>query len=202
MKWFRGCIGVLAAGCVVLQYITPPIEADTSSPLAYTIRYFSFFTIQSNLFAAMVLLMPLMSRGRLAEWLDSAKVRAAVVLYLAVTGLIYFTLLRHTWNPQGLTYVADRGLHYVVPCLVALEWWFFAAKRGLSRPHLMRWAIFPVVYFCVILIQGAISGFYPYPFFNAAQLGYGQVLLAGVALLGVFMVLGAVIIRVARLRAS
>ena len=193
-------VGLLALGCVVLQYITPPIEADTSSPLIYTIRYFSFFTIQSNLFAALVLLAPLIRRGRFARWLDSAGVRAAMVLYLSVTGLIYFTLLRHTWNPQGLTYVADRGLHYVVPCLAALEWWFFAAKQGLSRPHLMRWAIFPVVYFCVILIQGALSGFYPYPFLNAAQLGYGQVLLAGVALLGVFMVLGAGIIRVARLR--
>lgn len=202
MKWIRGWIGVLALGCVVLQYITPPIEADTSSPFIYTIRYFSFFTIQSNLFAALVLLVPLMSRGRFAEWLDSAGVRAATVLYLTVTGLVYFTLLRHTWNPQGLTYVADRGLHYVVPCLVALEWWLFAAKRGLSIRHLRYFAIFPILYFAYTLAAGAISGFYPYPFFNAAQLGYGQVLLAGVALLMVFVVLGAGIIRVARLRAG
>lgn len=202
MKWVQAIVGLIAAGSVALQYTTPSIDSAPTWSLIYTIRYFSYFTIQSNLFLAFVLLVPLISNAPFARWLDSAAVRAAAVLYLAITGLIYFALLRHTWNPTGLTYYADRSLHYVVPCLASLEWWLFAAKRGLSRHHLLRWLIFPTAYYCFLLAQGAITGFYPYPFVNAHQLGYGQVLLTGLALLMVFVLLGAIIIRLARHRAG
>lgn len=191
----------MAIGCVALQYFTPPVEAAGIPLLTYTYRYFSFFTIQSNLFAGLVLLLPLVSSARLARWLDGAGPRAAAVLYLSVTGLVYFTLLRHVWDPQGLTYVADRGLHYVVPSLAALEWWRYAPKHGLRMRHLNYFVMFPIVYFAYTLAAGAISGFYPYPFVNAHALGYGQVLLTGTALLVVFLVLGAGIIRLAQVRA-
>lgn len=201
MKWFRGCIGVLAIGCVLLQYLTPPAVAEDMTPLVYTFRYLSFFTIQSNLLAGLVLLLPLFSSARLARWLDGPLPRVGAVLYLAVTGLVYFTLLRHVWDPKGLAYVADRGLHYVGPSLAAIEWWFFASKQGLTLRQLPRLLIFPAVYFAYTLAVGAISGYYPYPFINAQQLGYPQVLLTGLALLGLFVLLGAILIRFAQVRA-
>lgn len=113
-------------------------------------------------------------------------------------GLVYFFLLRQTWNPQGLDKLTDILLHDVVPVLYVVFWIFFAPKSGLRWRDTLYWAIYPIIYFVWILGRGALSGRYPYPFVDVGHLGYPRVLLNAVVLLSVFLVGGLVVVAVSR----
>ncbi|HNH21704.1 MAG TPA: Pr6Pr family membrane protein, partial [Ferruginibacter sp.] len=56
-------------------------------------------------------------------------------------------------------------------------WVLFVPKSSLQYKHAFGWLIYPAVYLCWILIYGALSGYYPYPFVNVVDLGYDRVLI-------------------------
>lgn len=162
-----------------------------------TVNYFSYFTILANILATLVL-----SAFALDLWgvLRRPAVTAAAAMYMAATGVVYFTILRHIWNPQGLDWVADTLLHYVMPVVYVLFWLIFASKAGLTARHAGLWLLFPVVYSLYSLVRGALMGFYPYPFIDVNVLGY-PVVFRNAALLAVgFAILGALVVVAARAR--
>lgn len=160
---------------------------DNVGPWLGSLRYFSYFTILSNLAVTAVMLNALAGRG---GWLAQPAVRGAVALYIGVTGVIYAVLLAHTWNPQGLQWLADRGLHYVVPALY-VAWWTWTAPHGvLGWRHLPAWLLFPLVYLVWTVLRGAWVGEYPYPFVDVASLGLSRVMLNSVGMLVLFVVAG------------
>jgi hypothetical protein len=111
----------------------------------------------------------------------------AITLYIAVVGLIYNTILRMLWSPQGLQFVVDELLHSVVPVLFILFWFFFVPKNNLHWKGIFPWLLYPSLYCIFILARGAVSGFYPYPFVNVTELGYGRVLLNAAGIVVVFL---------------
>jgi hypothetical protein len=115
-----------------------------------------------------------------------------------MVGAVYSILLRNSWNPEGLDKLADIVLHDVVPVMYVTFWIFFVPKSGLRWKNLLSWAIYPIIYFVWILIRGAISDRYPYPFVDAGQLGYPQVLLNSALLITIFLVGGLAVVAVAR----
>jgi hypothetical protein len=108
--------------------------------------------------------------------------------------------LSKTWNPQGAQRLADVLLHYVIPALYVIHWWLDYSKGVLRWVHPLLWSIYPTVYLVYALIRGSIVDSYPYPFIDAADLGYGRTLLNSIGLLIVFLALGYLFVALGRAR--
>jgi len=66
--------------------------------------------------------------------------------------------------------------------------------------HPLIWSVYPTMYLVYALIRGSIVGSYPYPFIDAAHLGYGRTMLNSIGLLLVFIVLGFLFLALNRAR--
>lgn len=185
-------VAAVASFSLLLQYVLLIAKTQgTIGPLAGTVQFFGYFTILTNLAIVAVAATAAMGAG---GFFARPRVRAGVALYIAVTGLIYVLILRHLWQPQGADWVADTGLHYVMPVLY-LAWWVLAVPHGkLQFRDLLKWLLFPLVYLGWALLVGAMIGLYPYPFINLAALGWGRTLANAVGVLFGFLVLGGVIL--------
>ncbi len=167
------------------------------TPLQSMTGYFSYFTIETNLLAAAILTAwALPGHG---GWPARPGVRAAAVVYLGVVGVVYALLLRDLWDPRGLAKFCDVVLHDIMPVLYALCW-LLAAPKGLLRwRQTFWWLVFPALYLAYSLARGAVIGTYPYPFINAAKLGYDGVAVNAAILLVAFWGLSLLMVAIDRL---
>ncbi|MBO9572733.1 MAG: Pr6Pr family membrane protein, partial [Chitinophagaceae bacterium] len=74
----------------------------------------------------------------------------------------------------------------------------YVSKENLQLKRALRWLWYPIVYIIFIIIVGAFTGFYPYPFANVTNLGYPKALLNGVWIVAAFLVLSLIFIGIAR----
>jgi hypothetical protein len=140
------------------------------------IRYFSFFTILTNLIVALALTAVLwVPKPRMGRFFSRPVVTAGMTIYIMFVGLVYSLLLRNLWDPEGLQKIADIILHDVLPVMYVGDWLFLAPKAALRWRSVMAWLIYPLAYLCFILIRGALSGGYRYPFVDVGQFGYTRV---------------------------
>ncbi len=149
------------------------------------IRYFTFYTILTNLLVALCFTFLLFSpASKWGKFFARTNVSTALAVYIAVVGLTYNIVLRPLWNPQGLQKVVDELLHSVIPVLYIVYWFLFARKNQLQWRDILPWLIFPLLYLVVILVLGSFSGYYPYPFVDVVKLGYQKVFInCGVVIL-------------------
>jgi hypothetical protein len=163
-----------------------------SGPMTYaTVRYFSFFTILSNVLVGLVAASAATGGNwALLRFWRRPRVRGLAALCIAVTCLIYATVLAGRFHLQGPQLVADRALHYVVPFLY-LFWWTVLLPHGtLVWRDAFRWLLFPLIYLVWTLLRGAVVHEYPYPFMDVDHLGYGAVSINALGVAVVFAVLG------------
>ena len=153
-----------------------------------TIRFFSFFTILTNLLVAVcttaLALAPESSWGR---YFSKASVGTAITTYIVVVGIVYNTLLIGLIQMSGLYWIVDRLLHIVIPILFLLFWIAAVSKKDLQWKDAFPWLIYPALYAAFVIVRGHFSKFYPYPFIDAGSLGYpAAVRNAGLMFLGFF----------------
>jgi len=183
---------------VVLQFYLIIINR-VESVLETIIRYFSFYTILTNILVALALTVLLLKpNSRWGNFFSRANVLIAITIYITVVGALYNLILRQIWNPEGLQRIADELLHVVTPLLFIIYWSIFAPKSGLRWKNAFPWLIYPFVYAVCVLSRGALSGFYPYPFINVNTLGYRMVLLNSVGLFIGFFLLSLLFIATAQ----
>ena len=165
------------------------------------VDYLSFFTILSNLLVTLTLTFAgWMPNCKLGAFFSRSQVQAAVAVYIIIVGVIYTLLLRHLWNPQGAQKVADMLLHDFVPAVYASYWLIFAPKSGLRWKDAVTWLAYPGAYLIYLLLRGALSGKYPYPFIDVSQLGYLHTFLNAAGFLVIFLGLGLIVVAYARWR--
>lgn len=164
-----------------------------------TVNYFSFFTIVTNLMMALALTLPVVApRNTMGRLAAREGVRAMVVLYALVVGLVYHFLLHPFWNPQGWSLVVNVLLHYVMPTAFLLDWLLFTPKGRLCRDEPVKWLVVPLVYGLWTLVHGFASHWWPYGFLNVDALGWKAV--GGFAgLLLVFLIVGYAIMAIDRI---
>jgi len=198
---FAAVIALLAWGALVLQYaLLIGATLDGIGPLLGTLRYFSFFTILSNLLVALVA--SAAAAGDAAprlRFFARADVRGCAALAIAITCAIYYFVLAATWAPQGAQLLADVLLHYAVP-LLYVGWWIACAPHGrLGWSDPLRWLLFPLAFFAWTLLRGAWLHEYPYPFVDVDALGFAAVLGNALVIGGLFAVAGVALVAVDRL---
>jgi hypothetical protein len=186
-------IAFLAWFAVIAQLVLMLENREPGIPETL-VRFFSFFTILTNILVA------LFFTGRLFNITITPKTGklTAVTSYIFVVGIVYQFLLRHLWHPAGLQWVVDELLHTVIPLLVTIFWYLFEEKSPLHYRQIPGWLLYPLAYFVYILLRGVLSDYYPYPFIDAGKLGMSRALLNGVLILVFFGVVQVVLIILGR----
>lgn len=199
---FRGLIALAAWSGLGIQLWILLQSPDFAAPLAAVWRFLAFFTILTNLMVAIVSTVAAIAPdSRSGKLLAGANTRVGVLLYIGMVGIVYHLLLASSWNPQGWQLVADRLLHTATPVMVAIAWIAFDDKRGLNLTALPQIIVWPAGYTIYSQIRGAADGFYPYPFLDAATLGYARVAMNAAGLAAAFLLAGGVLILAGRLLA-
>jgi hypothetical protein len=144
------------------------------------LRVLSFFTVQSNILSGVVSAQLAMDPRRDGPiW---RAVRLAALLGITVTGIVYTTVLARTHEPHGWQETSTNAVvHYVVPIMMVLGWLLFGPRRRIERRTMALAIVWPVGWAVYIVIYGAITRWYPYPFVDVITHGYGRVLLNALA---------------------
>lgn len=195
---FAALVALVSASSLLLQYVLlVQSTLDTVGPILASVRYFSYFTILANLLATAVAVAAMSGNaGAAGRFLARPRVRGGVALYIGVTGIVYFTILRHLWQPQGAQWWADSGLHYATP-LLYLWWWLACVPHGrLSWGDVPRWLVLPAAYLLWSFARGAWVHEFPYPFLDLDQLGFQAVLRNCLGVFGLFVGLSALLLLV------
>ena len=150
---------------------------ESSRPDAATrvLRFFSYLTIWSNALVAW-------SAGTLALGTDKdSRVWRALRLDAIVIcfggGVVHFFFLRPLLDLDGADLLADKLLHLVVPLLAVIGWVVFGPRGRAMRADLLPFLVVPVFWLVYTLVRGAFVDWYPYPFIDVVEHGYGVVLL-------------------------
>jgi hypothetical protein len=159
------------------------------------IRFFSYFTILSNIIVALCYTACIFQTKSIFK---KAGVLTAITVYIIVVGLIYQVLLRHLWQPTGLQWLADELLHSLIPILFIVYWLLYEKKKELKWRMLLPWLVYPLLYAIFILWRGGISGFYPYPFINVSKLGWQKTLVHIAGLFLLFVVVASLLIAIGK----
>lgn len=181
MGWRQGLtvIGFLiGAAALILQFsLSIPASLEAGRTLgAALVRFFSFYTILTNLTLVLIYLAALTDWAWLG-WFRSPVTRGMMAGVMILVMVFYHLLLAGLWAPQGLYKVADIALHYVTPVVYSL-WWVSTGRDGsLGRAAVPVMFIPSLIYIAYIMARGALITEYPYPVFEADKLGYGQVAL-------------------------
>jgi hypothetical protein len=172
----RLVLGWLAVAAVVARLLE-----GADDPAFSVAGFFSYFTVQSNLLAAGVLLVTGFAalRGRpptprLELW------RGAATLYMVTTGVAYSALLAA--DEPSLLRWTNVVLHYAMPVALALDWAVDRPRWRIAFGRAIAWMAFPVAFIAYTLARGAVADWYPYPFLDVAERGYPAVLATGVAI--------------------
>lgn len=130
-------------------------------------NFFSLFTTESNLFAALVLLVTALGGGALALRRDL--IRGAAVAYMATTGIVYGLLLSdHTGAPVPWD---NTILHRLIPLVMVADWLLAPPGQGLTYRRALVWMVFPLAYLAYSLVRGPLVGWYPYYFLDPGRVG-------------------------------
>ena len=86
--------------------------------------------------------------------------------------------------------------------MVVLDWIVDPPTRRLSARDALLWLVYPLVWTLVTVVRGAIDGWYPYPFLDPANGGYGQVALTVVGVTVAFALIAGAIIAIGNARAG
>jgi hypothetical protein len=178
----------IAAMCVA-------VNATTGS----LVNFFSFFTIESNLLAIVVLLVGGAVDPQSQRW---AYVRGGATLYMVITGIIYAALLAN--QEVGLTAAwVDSAMHQVTPAVLLADWVCFPPWPRATYRAALAWLAFPLVYLAYSLSRGAAVDWYPYPFLDPRRPGgYGRVAAFAVVLALVMALVAVAVNAVGRKRAA
>lgn len=176
---------------LVIKGHTVLVEPDGSTAGApeRVLRFFSSFTVQSNILAAVTGALLVVRPNR--DGRGWRIVRLAAVLGMTTTFIVYVVALAPILDLHGVALVTDTMFHYIGPVLTLGGWLLFGRRGQVSRSVIAAVICWPLSYFVYTQLLGAASGWYPYPFLDAGEHGTGGVLLnAGIVTVLVLLLAG------------
>lgn len=177
-KTYFNILGFTICWFAIITQFVLMIQNRQAEILETIIRFFSFFTILTNILVALFFTTQVFTKNKAyLSFLNSKGSLTAITTFILVVGIVYQIILRPIWNPQGLQKIVDELLHTIIPLLVLIYWILYVKKNELHLKSIVKWLLYPLLYFIYILIRGHFSKFYPYPFSNVSELGYSQVII-------------------------
>jgi hypothetical protein len=185
---------VLVAVAIVATFLDTATRA-TINPF----NFFGFFTMQSNIIAAVVLFL-----AALATFMGRPQTRvlmfarASATTYIVIVGIVYNLLLAGLEGGVSLEW-ANWVLHVAFPIYAALDWILFGDRTALPWRKLWVVLTYPVIWCVVVIIRGATDGWVPYPFLDPAT-GYGSVAIYCIVIFIAAIIVGAAVFALSRVR--
>lgn len=174
--WFAATAACVAVG-VSISAITAANNAGGHfhPAAARAANAFAFFTTQSNLLVGLgaLLLALRLERGSTAF----AVLRLSGLVAITVTGIVFHAVLAQTLDLKSWAVVGNELVHTVVPVMAVVGWLMIGPRGLVSRRVTWLSLSFPIGWLAFTLIRGAIAHWYPYPFIDVTQLGYGRAVL-------------------------
>jgi len=170
---------VAAAVALVLQLVLilqgqTTVDGVVASTGAEAVRrYFSYFTIQSNLLVAVSTFLIVTGRS---DGRAFSVVRLASLVGITVTGVVAAVALPPSPSYTTANLLCDRLLHVAVPLLTVVGWVAFGPRGRATMRDIAPALAWPVVWLVATLSLGPVAGWYPYPFLNVGTLGFPRVL--------------------------
>ena len=192
MVGYKVFFGLLGFSAVVTEIATI-VAGGNWNPA----NFFSYFTIESNILAVVTFLLSafFLFAGKKSKSLDFF--RGATTFFMVVTGIVFAVLLS---GIEGIVLTAapwdNIVLHYLIPIAIVIDWIVDGPSAKLSYRKALIWLVFPVTYVVYSLIRGPIVNWYPYPFLNPSNGGYGQVLVTSIIIMVGGVVLAYVVSRI------
>jgi hypothetical protein len=200
-RWVAGGIGLIAGVSLITQTTLTVIAMmyDGKSLGTALIQVTGYFTLWTNALVAVVC--GLIVVGRLNQSSKQGRLLVGGTAYaIAMVGIVYQTLLASQWNPTGLWFFSDLGVHAVTPIAMTLFWlWAGATGQATWRDGLL-WLVWPSFYVVHAMIRGVITGWFPYFFLDATEQGWPRTFVVVGVLLIVFAVAAQVYVALGRLR--
>ncbi|WP_170304537.1 Pr6Pr family membrane protein [Microlunatus speluncae] len=178
-RWLHVAIAAVAAAGLVIQLallFAGGEDVNSGSGAAAVplgtrlLRFFSYFTIQSNILVLVVSILLALRPGRDGAFWRT--VRLDALLGIVITGIVYATILAPLAHFEGTALLATVLLHYVSPWLFLACWLLVGPRPRIGWITVAAAFAWPAAWIAYTLIHGAISGWYPYPFLNVTQLGF------------------------------
>lgn len=192
MVGYKVFFGLLGFSAVVTEIATI-VAGGNWNPA----NFFSYFTIESNILAVVTFLLSalFLFAGKKSKSLDFF--RGATTFFMVVTGIVFAVLLS---GIEGIVLTAapwdNIVLHYLIPIAIVIDWIVDGPSAKLSYRKTLIWLVFPVTYVVYSLIRGPIVNWYPYPFLNPANGGYGQVLVTSIIIMVGGVILAYIVSRI------
>ncbi len=193
---FGATVGIIAWFAVLIQLVLILQNRITDVPETL-VRFFSFFTILTNIVVAVYLTGVAFQKQDQVGWQRSSTA-TAIAVYILVVGIVYNIILRQLWAPVGMQKLVDELLHVVVPLLYFVYWVKFVSPMLLPWRKAITWLLYPLVYLVFVLLRGSVSNYYPYPFLDVFNHGYQQVMVSSAAMLLLFLLLSVAFIAASR----
>lgn len=172
VRAYRIIFALLTLAAVVYQFSVQNERVDFVPE-----NFFSFFTIQSNVIAALLFLLLAMGRSVLSSVLDLF--RGGVVTYMLLTGVVYGLLLSGYEDAlQTPEPWVNTVLHQVIPLIVVLDWFIQPPRSRITFAQALVWPVYPMLYLAYTLTRGPRVDWYPYPFLDPRLEGGYPVVLA------------------------
>jgi hypothetical protein len=170
----RGLVVVLrlAFAALTLAAIATQLGDLAARGTLNPVNFFSYFTIQSNLIGVVAFGWSAVGVGRPARGPDL--LRGAATVYLTVTFVVFALLLSGTDVDTAIPWV-NSVLHGVFPIAVVLDWALVPPRSSISVRESLVWLSYPIAWVAYTMLRGPIAAWYPYPFLDPANGGYGSV---------------------------
>ncbi|MDX2776072.1 Pr6Pr family membrane protein [Streptomyces caniscabiei] len=182
VSYGRIFFGILVIVAIITQL------ADGLQQERDIINFFSFFTIQSNILAALILIT--VGIGALAKKKGSpqfAFLRGAATLYMIMTGIIFALFLSGLQQALQTTIPwVNTVLHYIMPVVMLLDWLLYPPAQRVPFKKALWWLAYPLAYLVYSWGRGAFTHWYPYPFLNPDVNGW-PIVLGTCAFIGVII---------------
>jgi len=165
VRAYRIAFALLTLATIGIQLVT-----QYQRPGFVPANFFSFFTIQSNLLAALLFLFIGTRRSRPSSALNF--LRGAAAAYLILTTSVDALLLSGYEAYLQVTVLSvNTVLHQVMPLVVVLDWFTQPPRNRLSFAWATVWTVYPLLYLGYTLVRGSRVHWYPYGFLDPRQGG-------------------------------
>lgn len=173
-RWFHGATALVAWAALILQLALVVADEGVDDGLVPAIiNYFSLFAVLANIVVAFIASALAMNPIRQSS--SFAPLRLDSVVMITMSTLMYVLVLEAKFDPQGWQAVANVALYYVVPLLAVAGYFIFGPRPRFSFRDILPSLVIPAIWVGYTLLHGALAGWYPYSFIDAASLGYGRV---------------------------
>lgn len=142
--------------------------------LGREIDHFSYFTVLSNMLAAVIFTMLAINPKRTSALFRVLRLDA--VIMMIVTGIIYNVLL-NTGGHEGWDFWSNGIQHIFGPILVFVVFVISGPRGWITSSTIFASLVLPILWLAYSLLRGSVIGAYPYGFLDVNANGLTSVLL-------------------------